>query len=119
MPYGKTLTVSESAEYLSMSTKTVRRYLKRGKLKYRMVEGKFGDEIRVFRSSLDRIIGQKNLVSNGQEDLSEVVRLYKEATPEVREVVIKILKSTNGETADQDKDGFITNIFRRRGGNSR
>jgi excisionase family DNA binding protein len=119
LPYGKTYSVKESAEYLGLSTKTIRRYLGSGMLKAKRVRGKYGDEIRIFKKSLDRIIGQKNRLSNGLDDLSELCKLYREATPEVREVVIKILKSTNGETEDGDRNGFLSSIFRRKGGDSR
>ncbi len=114
MSFGKTFSVKESAAYLRVSTKTIRRYLKRGDLKAKTIDGKHGQEIRVFKSTLDTILGQMKQVSKGKEALVELNRLFGQATPEVREVVLKILRSSSEKEEQKGNGGLIASIFKRR-----
>ncbi len=41
------LTIPQAAEAMHVSAKTVRRYVKDGKLPFRRIEGKFGEEYRI------------------------------------------------------------------------
>ena len=115
MFFAKTFSVRESAEYLGVSTKTVRRYLKRGLLQHKITEGKHGPEIRILKRSLDKIRGQIEELSKGREDIREILHLYQEASPEVREVVLKILRSSSEVEETEKSNGLITAIFRRKG----
>ncbi len=103
MTFGKMLSVRESAAYLQVSTKTIRRYLKRGLLKAKTVPGDHGDELRIIRTSLDSLAGRVKSLSKGREDLIEYTRLFREANPEVRELVLKILRSNTTERQDEPK----------------
>jgi excisionase family DNA binding protein len=41
------LTITEAAKRLSLSTRTIRRHIKSGKIKARLIEGSFGPEYRI------------------------------------------------------------------------
>ena len=43
------MNISQAAEKLNVSVRTVRRYIKAGKLKAEMVTGQFGEEYRIFK----------------------------------------------------------------------
>ncbi|MCL2140851.1 MAG: helix-turn-helix domain-containing protein [Dehalococcoidia bacterium] len=43
----QTLNINEAASKLNVSTRTIRRYIKAGKLKAELVKGSFGDEYRI------------------------------------------------------------------------
>ncbi len=112
MPFGKTCSVRESAEYLHVSTKTIRRYVKKGLLKHKLVEGKHGGEILIYKASLDIILGQIQAKSKGKEDVVEVARLFQEASQEVKEVVLKILRSSVEGKEEKRNNGLIASLFR-------
>lgn len=114
MPFAKTFTVRESAAYLRLSTKTIRRYIKKGMLKYKMINGKHGQEIRVFKKSLDRLNRQIKGLSRGKEDIVEINRLYQEASSEVRELVLKILKSSASGEEVKKNNNLLSSIFKKR-----
>lgn len=42
------LTIAEAAKKLRVSTRTIRRHIKTGKIKARLIEGSFGPEYRIF-----------------------------------------------------------------------
>ena len=42
------ITISEAAEKLGVSTRTIRRHIKAGKIKAELVNGPFGDEYRIY-----------------------------------------------------------------------
>jgi len=110
------LTVAESAVYIGKSTKTVRRYLKKGLLPGEKVKGKFGPEIRVSRKSLDSLVREMSKASTAAESPYEILRLYREASPEIRELVMKILKSTPDDEEKDSRGGFLLPFFRKKGG---
>ena len=110
------LTVAESAAYIGKSTKTVRRYLKRGLLPGEKVNGKFGPEIRVSRKSLDSLVREMSKASTAVESPYEILRLYREASPEIKELVMKILKSTSDDEDKDTRGGFLLPFFRKKGG---
>ena len=110
------LTVAESAAYIGKSTKTVHRYLKKGLLPGEKVNGKFGPEIRVSRKSLDSLVREMSMASTAAESPYEILKLYREASPEIRELVMKILKSTPEEEDKETRGGFLLPFFRKRGG---
>lgn len=110
------LTVAESAAYVGKSTKTIRRYIKRGLLPGEKVEGKFGPEIRVSRKSLDNLVREMSKASNAAESPYEILRLYREASPEIRELVMKILRSSPEDEVKDTRGGFLLPFFRKKGG---
>ena len=101
------LTVAESAAYIGRSTKTIRRYIKRGLLPGEKVEGKFGPEIRVPRKSLDILVRDMSRASSADESPYEIVRLYRESSPEIRELVMKILRSGPEDEEKELRGGFL------------
>ncbi len=114
MPLGRTFSVKESAELLKVSTKTIRRYLKKGILRCRIIEGKHGEEIRIFQQSLDNVLGQYDAMSKGKKEVMELNRLFAQASTEVKEVVLKILRSTEEpEEKPKKQNGLFTSIFKR------
>jgi excisionase family DNA binding protein len=116
MSFSKDFSVRECAVYLGVSTKTVRRYIKRGVLKHSLIPGKHGHEIQVTKKSLDSLRGQIRPMSKVKEDLREVSRLFLAVTPDVREVVLKILRSnTEGDKARRG-DSLISSLFRKKEG---
>jgi excisionase family DNA binding protein len=110
------LTVRESAAYLQVSTKTIRRYLKRGLLRAKTVPGDHGEELRVFRKSLDTLAGSVKSLSLDRQEQIEFTRLFSEANPEVRELVLKILRSNTTERQDEPKPtGLLASLFNWKG----
>lgn len=108
--------VTESAAYLGKSTKTVRRYVKQGLLPCERVNGKFGPEIRIQQKGLDRLARLLSKASRPQDDTLEMLRLYRKATPETREVVKKILTSNPEEEERDSRGGFLRPFFWKKGG---
>ncbi len=49
------LTITQAARAMHLTPKTVRRHIKQGKIPYRLVPGKFGDEYRILELPPDRI----------------------------------------------------------------
>jgi len=110
------LTVAESASYLGKSTKTIRRYLKAGLLPGERVNGKFGPEIRIPRQALDTLVRERSKASREEDDPYQVLRLYRKASQETRELVRKILTSTPEEEQKDSRGGFLKPFFWKRGG---
>ena len=110
------LSVAESASYLGKSTKTVRRYVKQGLLPCERVSGKYGAEIRIPRKALDRLARILSKPSRPEDDALDLIKLYRKATPEMRELVRKILTSTPEEEEEVSRGGFLRPFFRKRGG---
>ena len=110
------LSVAESASYLGKSTKTVRRYVKQGLLPCARVNGKYGAEIRIPRKALDRLVKILSKPSRPEDDTLDLIKLYRKATPEMRELVRKILTSTPEEEEEVPRGGFLRPFFRKRGG---
>ncbi len=89
------LTVAEAAKSLGVSTRTVRRFIKAGKLQAELVEGPFGQEYRITqlpvdryaRGSLDSTPGQ----SGGQTPTQTSVQGYVQVMDIVRELQDKNL----------------------------
>lgn len=110
------LTVTESASYLGRSAKTVRRYIKQGLLPCERVNGKFGPEIRIARKSLDTLVKRLSSASKRSDDPFEILRLYRKASPEIKELVRKILKSTPVEDGKDERSVFLRPFFWKKGG---
>ena len=110
------LSVAESASYLGKSTKTVRRYVKQGLLPCERVKGKYGAEIRIPRKALDRLAKVLSRPSSPEDDTIDLIRLYRKASPETRELVRKILTSAPVEEEEVPRSGFLLPFFRKRGG---
>lgn len=49
------LTLTQAAKAMHLSPKTVRRYIKQGKIPYKLVPGKYGDEYRITELPPNRI----------------------------------------------------------------
>ena len=49
------LTITQAARAMGLSPKTVRRRIKEGKIPYRLVPGKYGDEYRIIELPFDKI----------------------------------------------------------------
>jgi excisionase family DNA binding protein len=47
MPNNEGLTITQAAKAMRLSPKTVRRHIKQGKIPYKLVPGKYGDEYRI------------------------------------------------------------------------
>ena len=105
------LSVSESASYIGKSTKTVRRYISQGLLPCDRVKGKFGPEIRIPRKGLDSLIRRMSTASKPEDEPLEMLRLYRKATPEVRELVRKILSPEPQEETKDTRGGFLRPFF--------
>jgi hypothetical protein len=116
MPLGRTLTVRQSAEYLGVSTKSVRRYLRQELLRGKLVPGKHGPEIQVFQRSLDSLLGQRSAMSKDKDDLAELTMLWNQANQDVRDVVMKILRSTETPVVENGSGGLLSSLFRKKGG---
>jgi predicted DNA-binding transcriptional regulator AlpA len=110
------LTLAESAAYIGKSTKTVRRYIKKGLLPGEMVDGKFGPEIRIPRKSLDSLARRMSTASNASDNAYTFLQLYREASPEIKELVMKILVSSPEDEEKVSRGSFLLPFFRKRGG---
>jgi len=110
------LTVVESAAYIGKSTKSIRRYIKRGLLPGERVSGRFGPEIRVSRKSLDSLVREMSKASNAAESPYEILKLYRESSPEIRELVMKILRSSPEDEGKDSRGSFLLPFFRKKGG---
>ncbi|GAI94633.1 unnamed protein product [marine sediment metagenome] len=49
------LTITQAARAMHLTPKTVRRHIKQGKIPYKLVPGKYGDEYRILELPPDRI----------------------------------------------------------------
>ncbi len=110
------LSVAESAAYLGKSTKTIRRYVKMGLLPSEKVSGKFGPEIRIPRKGLDSLAKQMSTASRAEDDPYQILRLYRSASVETKELVKKILTSAPEEPEKDSRGGFLRPFFRKKGG---
>ena len=110
------LSVPESASYIGKSAKTIRRYIKQGILSCERIKGKYGPEIRVTRTSLDSFLKNLSNPSRPEDESLELLLLYRKASPEIRELVIKILTSPPEEEVKVERGGFHLPFFRKRGG---
>jgi len=64
------LTVKQAAEALGVHPKTVRRYIKQGKLHWTTVQGKYGKEYRVTRQSIEQVSKGKGFPTQPSLDRS-------------------------------------------------
>ena len=110
------LTVAESASYLGRSTKTIRRYVKQGILSCERVNGKFGPEMRIPRKELDSLVRKMTNPTGPEKEALDLLRLYRKATPEIRELVHKILSSDPTEEMRDSPGLFRLSFFRKKGG---
>jgi excisionase family DNA binding protein len=110
------LSVNESASYIGKSTKTVRRYIKQGTLPCERVSGKFGPEIRISKKALDSLLKRLSTPSRPEDEPLEMLRLYRKASPEIRELVGKILRSNPQEDEKNVRGGFLWPFFGKKGG---
>lgn len=67
-PQNWEIDVDKAAEILGVSTRTVRRYAKDGKIDYRRVQGKFGEELRFSEKELRQLANDR---SNGTDKSSQ------------------------------------------------
>jgi len=64
------MTISQAAEQLGVSTRTIRRHIKAGKIKAELVSGPFGDEYRIFGLTREGEANQEPVDSTpGQADI--------------------------------------------------
>jgi excisionase family DNA binding protein len=110
------LSVTESASYIGKSTKTVRRYIKRGALSCERVNGRFGPEIRISKKALDSLVKRMSTPSRPEDEPLEMLRLYRKASPEIRELVGKILRSDPREEERNARGGFLRPFFWKKSG---
>ena len=110
------LSVTESASYVGKSTKTIRRYIKEGTLPCERVSGKFGPEIRISKKALDSLLKRLSTPSRPEDEPLEMLRLYRKASPEIRELVGKILRSNPREEEKNARGGFLWPFFGKKGG---
>ena len=110
------LSVTESASYIGKSTKTIRRYIKQGTLPCERVSGKFGPEIRISKNALDSLLKRLSTPSRPEDEPLEMLRLYRKASPEMRELVGKILRSNPREEEKDVRGGFQWPFFGKKGG---
>ena len=110
------LSVAESASYVGKSTKTIRRYIKQGILSCERINGNYGPEIRIPRKSLDSLLKNMSNPSRPEDESLELLLLYRKASPEIRGLVKKILKSSPDEEVKVEGGGFFLPFFRKRGG---
>ena len=54
------LTIAEAARVFGVSTKTIRRHIKDGKIPYVLVQGKYGEEYRIFGLSQEQLKAVKS-----------------------------------------------------------
>ncbi len=52
------LTLTQAAKAMRLTPKTVRRHIKQGKIPYKLVPGKFGDEYRILELPPDKVRGE-------------------------------------------------------------
>ena len=66
------ITISQAAKKLGVSTRTVRRYIKSGKIQAELVNGPFGDEYRIYNLPQEPPGGQKPVDSTpGQTSIKD------------------------------------------------
>jgi excisionase family DNA binding protein len=110
------LSVTESASYIGKSTKTIRRYIKQGTLPCERVSGKFGPEIQISKKALDSLLKRLSTPSRPEDEPLEMLRLYRKASPEIRELVGKILRSNPREEEKNARGGFLWPFFGKKDG---
>lgn len=110
------LSVTQSASYIGKSTKTIRRYIKQGALPCERASGKFGPEIRISKKDLDSLLKRLSTPSRPEDEPLEMLRLYRKASPEVRELVGKILRSDPREEEKNARGGFPWPFFGKKDG---
>jgi MerR family copper efflux transcriptional regulator len=65
------LTIAEAAKAFGVSTKTIRRHIKDGKIPYVLVQGKYGEEYRIFGLSQEQLKAVKSDDATASEDTAE------------------------------------------------
>ncbi len=55
MPNNEGLTLTQAAKAMRLTPKTVRRHIKQGKIPYKLVPGKYGDEYRILELPPEKI----------------------------------------------------------------
>lgn len=65
------LTIAEAAKAFGVSTKTIRRHIKDGKIPYVLVQGKYGEEYRIFGLSQEQLKAVKSDDAVPPEDAAE------------------------------------------------
>jgi MerR family transcriptional regulator, copper efflux regulator len=87
--------ISEAAELLKLSPKTIRRYIKAGKLPFIKVPTKFGDEYRI--TEIPETLKQETLNQTASEPTTDVVRL----TEDENKLDVQVLYQENIRMAAQ------------------
>ena len=77
MPNNEGLTITQAAKAMRLSPKTVRRHIKKGKIPYKLVPGKYGEEYRITELPPQRI-KEQTLDTNPTLALDIVHRLEQE-----------------------------------------
>lgn len=65
------LTIAEAAKAFGVSTKTIRRHIKDGKIPYVLVQGKYGEEYRIFGLSQEQLKAVKSDDATASEETAE------------------------------------------------
>jgi MerR family copper efflux transcriptional regulator len=65
------LTIAEAAKAFGVSTKTIRRHIKDGKIPYVLVQGKYGEEYRIFGLSQEQLKAVKSDDAKASEDAAD------------------------------------------------
>jgi len=58
MPNNEGLTLTQAAKAMRLTPKTVRRHIKQGKIPYKLVPGKYGDEYRILEIPPEKVRGE-------------------------------------------------------------
>jgi len=65
------LTIAGAAKAFGVSTKTIRRHIKDGKIPYVLVQGKYGEEYRIFGLSQEQLKAVKSDDATASEDTTD------------------------------------------------
>lgn len=108
------LTIAEAAKAFGVSTKTIRRHIKDGKIPYVLVQGKYGEEYRIFGLSQEQLKAVKSDDAAAPEDTAEAEKseaadsttaqekaLPPEMPPKMALDIITELQKTNLQLAGQ------------------
>jgi len=89
------LTIKEAAEAMGVHPRTVRRYVKQGRVHWTMIRGQFGDEYRIARDSLGRVpkggaSTVQPLADNSGLKTLDIVNRLEEQTRVIQELRLEI-----------------------------
>lgn len=117
---GQGYTLKEAADKLKVSVMTVRRRIKEGKIKAKIVQGKFGEEYRIEDLTGDSTsynpppaqdyAGMIIRLENRLEQLNQEVGYWR-ARSEAAEGEVKLLKAPEKKQDEQDRPPWWRRLF--------